>query len=218
MQAKPVHPAAPGRSAGETAILDAAVKLFSEKGYDAVSMRGVAQQAGVSKANIYHHFESKETLYRAILFASATELSGLVSKLAESAGAFDSRIAEFSSAHLGHLESNALTSRLILREAFSGDDVHNKMLVDEVFGEIFNRLVSTFQAGQQAGVLRPDLDPALCATLLIGADVFFFQARGVLKHVPQAGFAENPARFSAQMVDVMLNGMLTRDAGREVMK
>ncbi len=89
MQAKPVHPAAPGRSAGETAILDAAVKLFSEKGYDAVSMRGVAQQAGVSKANIYHHFESKETLYRAILFASATELSGLVSKLAEGTGAFD---------------------------------------------------------------------------------------------------------------------------------
>ncbi len=129
-----------------------------------------------------------------------------------------SRIAEFSSAHLGHLESNALTSRLILREAFSGDDVHSKMLVDEVFGEIFNRLVSIFQAGQHAGVLRPDLDPALCATLLIGADVFFFQARGVLKHLPQAGFAGNPARFSEQMVNVMLNGMLTGDAGREAEK
>jgi len=214
MHAKPVHPAAPGRSAGETAILDAAVKLFSEKGYDAVSMRGVAQQAGVSKANIYHHFESKEALYRAILFASATELSGLVSKLAAGGGAFASRIAEFSSAHLGHLESNALTSRLILREAFSGDDVHSKMLVDEVFGEIFNRLVSIFQAGQHAGVLRSDLDPALCATLLIGADVFFFQARGVLKHLPQAGFAGNPARFSEQMVNVMLNGMLAGDAGQ----
>jgi TetR/AcrR family transcriptional regulator len=218
MQAKPVNTALPGRSAGETAILDAAAKLFSEKGYDAVSMRGVAQQAGVSKANIYHHFVSKEALYRAILFASAAELSGLVSDLAGSTGPFDSRIAEFSAAHLGHLESNALTSRVILREAFSGDDVHSKMLVDEVFGEIFSRLVFIFQSGQRAGVLRPDLDPAICATLLIGADVFFFQARGVLKHLPQAGFAKSPPGFSKQMVDVMLNGMLAGKTRQRVVK
>jgi TetR/AcrR family transcriptional regulator len=218
IQARNVNQAVPGRSAGETAILGAAVKLFSEKGYDAVSMRGVAQEAGVSKANIYHHFESKEALYRAILFASAAELSGLVSGLAESGGSFAARIFEFSSAHLGHLQENALTSRLILREAFSGDDVRSKMLVDEVFGEIFERLVSIFRSGQQAGVLRADLDPALCATLLIGADVFFFQAGGVLKHLPQAGFAQNPSRFSKQMVEVMLNGMLGRASGQEAAK
>jgi TetR/AcrR family transcriptional regulator len=218
MQARSPNSTMPERSAGETAILGAAVKLFSEKGYDAVSMRGVAEQAGVSKANIYHHFESKEALYRAILFTSATELSGLVSDLAGSTGSLDSRILEFALAHLGHLEGNALTSRVILREAFSGNDTRSKMLVDEVFGEIFERLVSIFRSGQQAGVLRDDLDPALCATLLIGADVFFFQARGVLKHLPHAGFAENPPRFSKQMVDVMLNGMLSAGAGQETVK
>lgn len=215
MQTKKFGTTLAGKSAGETAILDAAVKLFSEKGFDGVSMRGVAQEAGVSKANIYHHFESKEALYRAILFASAAQLSGLVSALAEGAGSFDSRILEFASAHLSHLEGNGLTSRLILREAFSGDDNRSKMLVDEVFGEIFERLVSIFCSGQQAGVLRADLDPALCATLLIGADVFFFQARGVLKHLPQAEFAQDPPRFSQQMVDVLLDGMLCRANGQE---
>jgi len=208
MQARSLISALPARSAGETAILDAAAKLFSEKGYDAVSMRGVALEARVSKANIYHHFKSKEALYRAILFASAAQLSGLVSDLAEGDGSFDVRIFEFASAHLGHLEGNALTSRLVLREAFSDNVVRSKMLVDEVFGEIFEKLVSIFRSGQQAGVLRTDLDPALCATLLIGADLFFFQASGVLQHLPQAGFAGNPGQFSKQMVDVMLNGML----------
>ena len=53
------------RSAGEAAILDAAVRLFSRHGYDGVSMRSVAREAGVSKSNIYHHFESKEALYLA---------------------------------------------------------------------------------------------------------------------------------------------------------
>ena len=51
---------APPQSAGEIAILDAAVNLFSVHGYDGVSMRRIAEAAGVSKANIYHHFASTE--------------------------------------------------------------------------------------------------------------------------------------------------------------
>jgi len=215
MESKNLSKPVPERSAGEVAILDAAIKLFSEKGYDGVSMRGVAEEAGVSKANIYHHFESKEALYRAIVCASAAELSGMVSQLAKSTGAFDSRILDFAIQHLGHMEGNALSSRVIMREAFSGNDQRSKMLVDEVFGGIFTRMVSIFEAGQQAGVLRPELDPALCATLLIGADVFYFQARGTLKHLPRAKFAEDPLRFSNQMVDVMLNGMLATSDRQE---
>lgn len=214
MQAIPLQSPGPARAAGATAILNAAVKLFSEKGYDAVSMRGVAEEAGVSKANIYHHFDSKEALYKAIVRESAAELSSLVSELAEGTGPFDVRILNFAQRHLGHMEGNALSSRLILREAFSGNDAHGKMLADEVFGEIYIRMVSIFRKGQQAGVLRPELDPALCATLLIGADVFFFQAQGILKHFPNAGFAGQPPEFSRQMVDVMLKGMLT-DSGRK---
>jgi len=201
----------PRQSAGEVAIQKAAVRLFSEKGYNAVSMREVAQAAGVSKANIYHHFSSKEALYQAILQTSAAELSGLVNELAESTGSFAVRIAEFSRAHLAHLDGNALTSRVILREAFSGDDTRSKELVDETFGEIFRRMVSIFRAGQEAGELRRDLDPALCATLLMGADVFFFQASGLLRHIPQAQFANRPSQFSQEMVETMLNGMLSRE-------
>jgi TetR/AcrR family transcriptional regulator len=214
MHARSIQNPGPARAAGATAILNAAIKLFSKKGYDAVSMRGVAEEAGVSKANIYHHFDSKEALYKAIVRESAAELSGLVRELAEGSGPFDARILNFAQRHLGHMEGNALSSRLIIREAFSGNDAHGKMLADEVFGEVYIRMVSIFQKGQQAGVLRPDLDPALCATLLIGADGFFFQAQGILKHFPNAGFAGKPPEFSRQMVDVMLNGMLS-DSGRK---
>lgn len=196
------------QSAGETAILDAAVELFSARGFNAVSMREIASSAGVSKANIYHHFDSKEALYRAILEQSARELSGLVESLAQGRGSYASRITEFAAGHLQHLEANSLASRLIIREAFSGDDESSRFLVDQVFGSIFERIVSIFRTGQQAGALRSDLDPALCATLLMGADIFFFQARGVLSQLPQAGFASDPSRFSREMVEVLLRGMI----------
>ena len=202
-----------GQSAGQAAILDAAVQLFAANGFDAVSMREVANEAGVSKANIYHHFESKESLYRAILDQSAEDLSGLVETLAESSGSFESRITEFAAGHLQHLDANPLASRLIIREAFSGDNERSRVLVDQVFGGIFERIVSIFSAGQQAGELRSELDPALCATLLMGADVFFFQARDMLRQLPPVKFAAHPPRFSKEMVEVMLRGMMNPERG-----
>jgi AcrR family transcriptional regulator len=48
-------------------ILDAALKLFSHKGYGATSVRDISEDAGLSKGNVYHHFPDKETIFRALL-------------------------------------------------------------------------------------------------------------------------------------------------------
>ena len=48
-------------------ILDAALKLFSHRGYGATSVRDIAEEAGLSKGNVYHHFPDKETIFRALI-------------------------------------------------------------------------------------------------------------------------------------------------------
>lgn len=48
-----------------THILDTALRLFREDGYDATTMRAVASAAGVSVGNAYYYFESKEHLIQA---------------------------------------------------------------------------------------------------------------------------------------------------------
>ncbi|HEX9160263.1 MAG TPA: TetR/AcrR family transcriptional regulator [Thermoanaerobaculia bacterium] len=48
-------------------ILDAALKWFSHRGYGATSVRDIAEEAGLSKGNVYHHFPDKETIFRALL-------------------------------------------------------------------------------------------------------------------------------------------------------
>jgi AcrR family transcriptional regulator len=48
-------------------ILDSALKLFSHHGYGATSVRDIAEAAGVSKGNVYHHFPDKESIFRALL-------------------------------------------------------------------------------------------------------------------------------------------------------
>jgi len=44
------------------AIIEAALALFTERGYEAATMRAIAQRAGVSTGNAYYYFSSKEEL------------------------------------------------------------------------------------------------------------------------------------------------------------
>jgi AcrR family transcriptional regulator len=50
-------------------ILDAAMDVFSQYGYRRSSMEQVAQQAGLTRQALYHHFETKESLFRAVVEA-----------------------------------------------------------------------------------------------------------------------------------------------------
>lgn len=56
------------------AILKGAARLFADEGYGRASMAQVAQACGISKANIYHYYNSKEALLFDIL---DVHLSGL---------------------------------------------------------------------------------------------------------------------------------------------
>ena len=85
---------AEAHSAGEKAILETAVRLFSELGFEGVSMRTVAREAGVSKSNIYHHFESKEALYLAIIRSSAGPRSVSCEKVTRSSSMYRASRAE----------------------------------------------------------------------------------------------------------------------------
>src|SRR5512135_1945561 len=48
-------------------ILDAAIKLFSSRGYNQASVDDICREAGISKGAFYHHFKSKQALFLALL-------------------------------------------------------------------------------------------------------------------------------------------------------
>jgi len=48
-------------------ILESAIKLFSTRGYNKASVDDICAEAGISKGAFYHHFESKQALFRALL-------------------------------------------------------------------------------------------------------------------------------------------------------
>jgi AcrR family transcriptional regulator len=72
--AAPAKPSAPAPAAGSAmskgartraVILDTALRLFRERGYEETTMRAIASEAGVSVGNAYYYFSSKEHLIQA---------------------------------------------------------------------------------------------------------------------------------------------------------
>jgi len=60
-------PPAPARADNRRAVLlDAAARLFRERGYDAASMRHIASAVGMLPGSVYYHFASKDELLCAV--------------------------------------------------------------------------------------------------------------------------------------------------------
>jgi AcrR family transcriptional regulator len=66
-------------------ILDAALRLFRDKGFDETTMRDVAAEAGVATGGAYYYFRSKEELVMALYTRTSDEARTLVPAALESA-------------------------------------------------------------------------------------------------------------------------------------
>ncbi len=196
---------------GARAILEAAETLFARKGYDAVSSNEIAQAAGVSKANVFHHFGDKKSLYLAVLRAACQdESAALLEELNGQGGPVIERLHRFVTGHLAMLLRNERSAQLIQREVVQSSDDRAKELAEQVFGDNYARLLAIIEAGQRQGELRQDVEPPLIAMLLLAGNVFYFEAHRVFRHLPGAELMAQPERYNSLIMDALLNGIRPR--------
>ncbi len=73
-------------------ILEAAMQLFREKGYEQTTMRAVADAAGVSTGNAYYYFKSKDEMIQAFYARTHTEHLAAVGAILEQGGTLEQRL------------------------------------------------------------------------------------------------------------------------------
>jgi AcrR family transcriptional regulator len=61
-----------------TRIQAIALELFTEQGYDATSLREIAERLGVTKAALYYHFKSKEEIVESLMADHLVRLEGML--------------------------------------------------------------------------------------------------------------------------------------------
>lgn len=152
------------------AILRAAETAFSESVFHETSLDDVAEVAGVSKALIYEHFESKRQLYQALLTGSADELMDRVSAAAASGADRQARLRAGIEAFIDFVADHPGASRLLFHNAGDPDVVGELDRLREEAGTMIATLLSEeIPAGRDEDALRPELAVAMLAHQLIGA-------------------------------------------------
>jgi TetR/AcrR family transcriptional repressor of mexJK operon len=157
----------PKPSAKREAILDAAQAAFLDVGFAATSMDGVAAGAGVSKATIYAHFESKEQLFSAVM-RRRCDSSFVFQEPDESADARTS-LTLIGQRLLGLLMSpDALALyRVVVAEAFRAPDLARAFFeTGPVRGKAL--IAASIQRLQGRGELSGKADPVILTDQFLG--------------------------------------------------
>lgn len=197
----------PQPKAGAEIILAAARDLFAARGFDAVSMNDIARHAGSSKANIFHHFGSKEALYLAVMRDACRGSEALLGSMLATQGDTNERIAEYARQHLEMLFEDPERSKLVLREILQSGPTRGRELAEGAFKEDFELVTRLFREGQQTGQLASRIDPAFAAFVMLATNVMLFQSQHVLRHLPGVTFADTPESYCDKLLDLLLHGI-----------
>lgn len=167
-------------SDGAQRILSTAAPLFAHKGFAGVSVNDIAEAAGTSKANVFHHFPNKESLYLAAIGSACTTFRNEVEQLTRSSDERE-RLRAIASGHLNRMFIDPDATRLILREVFAGDKGHDRAHIAEILHRNFSVLVEAVSEGQAGGWVEKDTDPVMVAMTIIAINTFLFQSWNILE-------------------------------------
>lgn len=167
-------------------ILNAALKLFSRHGYRGTSIREIAEEAGVSTGNVYHHFPDKETLFWTLLDQYWTAISSpdFPFNRALATGAFPDDLEALARAAEESVRSYRSHIALIYVDVVEFDGSHIRKFYSEMAGRFTTFLNQRWPEGSLEGRVRPGVDPA---TALMLASRFFlhYSATELLFGVPE---------------------------------
>jgi AcrR family transcriptional regulator len=103
-------------------IVEAAGRLFGERGYDATTLDDVAAAAGVTKPILYRHFASKRDLYLALLRRHRDDLPTFADAIPP-AGPPEERVRAVLDFWLDYVETHSYAWRMLFRDRGGGPEV-----------------------------------------------------------------------------------------------
>jgi len=99
----------------ELKILEAALELFRQEGFDNATMRGIAARAGVATGAAYYYYDSKESIVLDFYRRSCAEMQPKIETALENEAGLEGRLRELIRVKLAHFESNRGVLRALLR-------------------------------------------------------------------------------------------------------
>jgi AcrR family transcriptional regulator len=189
-------------------VLDAALRLFSRQGYRATTVRDIADEAGVSTGNVYHHFPDKEAIFRTLLdeFATLTRSRRYPFMRALTSGRFPDNLEQLGVAARDSVREFRAYIALIYVDVIEFDGTH----IRDFYGAMGQRYAALIEEEGSLQDLRARLrdDVSPVSALLLTSRIFFnYFSLEILFNVPEP-FGKDSMQVIREIADILRNGML----------
>ena len=186
------------RNDKKKAILQTALELFDQYGFDKVTVTEIAERAHVSKVSVYNFFESKDNLRRIIIKDILDESIRKEQELIEKEGDFIDKIREYIQIRTWYYGKyslqfffSAIESDPKLKQYLEDFNAYNKRLVMEFINE-----------GKRSGVFSPEVP-----NTAIGMYIDMFQTYLLHNKEIRDTLERNP-KLAQEVNTLFLNGLI----------
>jgi len=198
----------------KTAILDAAERLFSSRGFTATTIKMIAEESGQNSALIYYYYDSKESLYRHVLDRVVGALRSEAATRMRDDASPEEVITAVVESQVAVLATRPNLQVLLSRELIDWKAAHAEPAIRTLAGTLFERIRAAIAEGQKSGAFRPELDPRFTAISVISQVGYLVLARpvaGILLGRGTAGPTPDDLRlFGRHAAEFALAGLRER--------
>jgi AcrR family transcriptional regulator len=189
---------------GRQRLLEVAEKLFTQRGYQAVSIRDIASAAGVTNAAIYYYFPNKDALFDEVIEHYADKLA---QRLQEAGAKSDSPRKQLTDMLYEYATNLPERRSLLFSLRRQTDGTHRKQL-DRQHSRMVNRMLApiekTLNSAVEQGELRSLSNEYSQASLLLGL------LHGMLQHRKNYSNSQIKAEDINLVIDIFWNGLSSK--------
>lgn len=190
-------------------IIDAAMRVFAQKGFAKATNKDIAREAGITAGLIYHYFKSKEDLL-GIVIEERSPLQLLAGLPAQAFALPPEQFFRFLLIRLLNIvEEEKFVSllRVVLSEALHGDNEYFIQVAPTILQRALGFIESYLNAQIASGAIR-QVDTLLAAQVLLGSMIGFVLRRQVLRDALALQYTHEEIVDS--IVDTVLKGLSPR--------
>lgn len=144
-------------------ILEAAGKCFTRKGFQGTTISDICAEAKISPGHLYHYFESKEAMVRALTEMRLENAEKAISKAMEGPDVFLALISAFGPVKDRHTRQAMVLN--MLAEAARNPAIAK--ILEDHSQAVKAHLSNFLRLGQSRGQIDPGLDPEMVALVLL---------------------------------------------------
>lgn len=191
------------REERRTQILQAARRVFAEKGYHVGSINDIIAAAAIARGTFYLHFEGKRAVLDALLDGFLEELEGQVRRVdILSPVPPEEQLLDNVTRVIGTLVANEDLTRILLREAVGLDEEFDQKLA-HFHGQVLDLVRRSIATGRAMRIVRP-VDEHLSACCVIGG----LKEVVAQRLLDRTGPAPDPRELARAVLDFHLRGLL----------